>query len=274
MQSSSMSRMQFVGATCLVLTLFLVPVCVAEVGEVVWWELLTEDAEAATQFYEELFGWQFEQVPSGNRIAELAGVPFAGISQIDDQLKGRNEAFWLVGFEVDKAANVVAKSRSQGAISHHSGQLEGVGTYAVLEDNQDAFFMLIEPDRPLGGAAKPWVWAELWTRDIDQAASFYSRLLGYERSEEELASGRYQVLASAEVLRAGLVPIEARKVDPIWAPYLAVDDLDRVMARTETLGGEVLMTPSKDVAAGRVALLEDPTGGAFFVYLLEREDAQ
>ena len=70
---------------------------------------------------------------------------------------------------------------------------------------------------------------------------------------------------------AGLVEIENKQVDPIWAPYLGVADLKAIVAQAKALGGRILLEPSPELGEGRVALLADPTGGAFFVYELEEK---
>jgi predicted enzyme related to lactoylglutathione lyase len=67
-------------------------------------------------------------------------------------------------------------------------------------------------------------------------------------------------------MRAGLVTIPNDDIEPAWAPYLLVDDLDTVLRRTPKLGGTVVAEPDRFSSRGEVALIADPTGAAFFVY--------
>ncbi len=243
-------------------------------GEVRWFDLLTEDAAAANAFYSGLFGWQIERSPSGAWTATRDGRPIAGISQIDDTMP-EVESTWLAVIVVeDLRASVRAARRLGATVGKGVTRVKGYGSYAVIEDPQTAPVMLAVTERPLGGTEGPgaWVWAELWTDDLEASSAFYGEVVGYRRSEVERPGGDYPVFLWGEEPRAGLVAIGDQGIEPGWAPYLGVADLAAAVERTTELGGEVLLAPDAGLAGGRVALLEDPTGGAFFVYQLE-EDA-
>ncbi len=60
-------------------------------------------------------------------------------------------------------------------------------------------------------------------------------------------------------------------MEPGWAPYIGVANLEATLARARELGGEVLLEPNQEIYAGRVAVLADPTGVAFLVVELEGE---
>ena len=149
--------------------------------------------------------------------------------------------------------------------------MPGYGSYAEIEDPQGAPVTLAVTERSLGGTEGPgaWVWAELWTTDVAAASSFYGEVVGFERSAVDRPKGAYPIFVAAGEPRAGLVAIEDREIEPGWAPYLGVTDLAATIKRCRELGGRVLLEPAADLAQGRVALLADPTGGAFFVYRLE-----
>jgi predicted enzyme related to lactoylglutathione lyase len=53
-------------------------------------------------------------------------------------------------------------------------------------------------------------------------------------------------------------------VPPHWQPYFSVDSVDEIQAAAVRAGGSVL-APAFDMAAGRMAVLADPQGGAFAV---------
>ena len=61
----------------------------------------------------------------------------------------------------------------------------------------------------------------------------------YPQSEEELQSG----------------------ISSHWDVYIAVDDIDAVVARVEQLGGTVVIQPFDVSDDGRIGRIEDPTGG-------------
>ena len=240
-------------------------------GKLIWVELITEDAATAVSFYEDLLDWNIEKREGDLYVAFLDGKPIASISQIDDKLE-ENEAQWLVGLEVEDLAGSVATARRLGATIHESaGHKDGFASYAIIEDLEGAPLVLLDPEKPLGGerTAGAWVWAELWTDDLPAAGKFYDEVIGYERSETDLSGQAYPLFEIDGEPRAGIVEIEDRAVDPVWAPYLAVEDVAATAKKAKSLGGRVLLEPNPDIRDGRVALLADPSGGAFFIYQVE-----
>jgi uncharacterized protein len=242
-----------------------------EPGEVQWWHLVTEDAAGAARFYSGLLGWDVERAPKGNYVVRLGGTPIAEISQIRNALPGVSEATWLPAITVPdvKAASLAALRL--GAGKHREGRAKGIGRWAAFEDPQGAPVLVAAPEQALGGAKGPgaWVWAELWTRDPDKSVKFYETVVGYERSTVDRPGGPYPVFRSGGEPRAGIVTIENDRIETAWAPYVGVADLRATLKRALELGGRVLMEPRADQAEGRIALVADPSGGAFFVYDLQ-----
>lgn len=278
MQSRIRGESRLYSAMALVLTVGLlgvaIPAQAAAPGQVVWVDLLTEDAATAIDFYRQLLGWKIEPYSSGNFVVSNDGHPIAGISEIKDADPEGEEALWLVGMAVPDLADSVAAARKLGAKVHRDvGRVEGFASFAILEDPQGAAFMLLAPERPFDEAKTvgSWVWTELWTHDTEAASKFYGKVIGYEQAEVERSDDSYQLFQTAGENRAGLVEIENKQVDPIWAPYLGVADLKAIVAQAKGLGGRILLEPSPELGEGRVALLADPTGGAFFVYELEEK---
>ena len=242
-------------------------------GEVQWFDLVTEDVEAAMAFYTGLVGWEFELTPTGSYIAILDDVSVAGVSEIDDAIPDVDEATWLPAVVVADLPQAVATARELGATIHEEIQrLPTYGSWAVIGDPQGAVVELVVLERDLGSTegAGSWVWSELWTDDIDGSYGFYEAVVGWQRSEAEREEGAYPLFAWDGDPRAGLVPIgEEEEMGTGWAPYLGVDDLAAAVEKTLELGGEVLQEPAAEFGGGRIAVLADPTGGAFFVYQLE-----
>jgi predicted enzyme related to lactoylglutathione lyase len=241
------------------------------VGKLVWVELITEDAATATSFYEKLLDWKIEEREKDRYTVFVGDKPIASISQIDDKLE-EEEAQWLVGLEVENLSESLAAARRLGATIHiDASHKEGFAKYSIIEDPEGAPVVLLDPDQALGGerAAGNWVWAELWTDDMSTAGKFYSEVVGYERSETDVAGQPYPLFEIDGEPRAGIYEIENKAVDPIWAPYLAVEDVAATAKKAKSLGGRVLLEPNPDIRGGRVALLADPSGGAFFIYQIE-----
>ena len=235
-------------------------------------DLLTEKAVTAAAFYGELFGWDVEKVREDSYAIHHQGRLIASVSKIDSADPGVNESFWLVGIAVadlDKAVN--AASRLGGEVREPVRAVEGYGRFAVIADPQGAPVMLIEPgSKPIGGTTGPgsWVWAELWTDDVDAAADFYAKVIGYEQSKVERNGENYHVFKFGEEIRAGLVkiPTELENLEPGWAPYIGVESLANTMVRVRELGGRVIFASEDNPVRGAVALIADPVGAVLFVH--------
>jgi predicted enzyme related to lactoylglutathione lyase len=245
-------------------------------GEVNWFSLLTENQYVAIDFYSDLFGWEITDSPTGGFMAMRNGVPFAGISQIEDRVPGASESMWLAAITVADLDQSVATAKQLGATVYEEiSDLPGWGRFALIADPQGAPVSLVAPVRPLGGTQgySGWRWAELWTHDTEEAEEFYTKVIGYELEDVEVGAEHYSVFALDGKRDAGLVHLEQPEIAPRWAPYVGVSDLRAILVRVWQLGGKVLREPaeitSEVAGAKRVALIADPTGGALFLYQLD-----
>lgn len=245
-------------------------------GEIYWFSLLSEDVQAAASFYQELLGWEIVPSPTGGLMALRDGQPFAGLNSIENRIPDASESLWLAAITVTDPSQSVAAAKRLGATIHQDvTELEGWGTYAVIQDPQGAPLLVVNPARPLGGRQgySGWRWAELWTHDTTAAASFYRDVIGYEVENIAVSDGTYAALTSSGKRNAGLVELQRRDIAPRWAPYVGVTDLRGVLVRVWQAGGQVLREPAEvdNAAAGanRVALIADPSGAALFLYQLD-----
>jgi len=234
--------------------------------------LISDDAEAASAFYRGLFGWEMERAADGGYAVRHHGRMIAGISPLQNAKENIEESFWLVGLVVADVETALEKaSRSGGRIFENAERVRDFGHFAVIADRQRAPLMLIEPGRePLGGGSGPgsWVWPELWTDNVDDAAAFYAEVLGVGHEQLDRGGSPYHVLSSAGAPRAGIIriPEELEKVEPGWAPYIAVADLAASLAEVTRLGGTVVFRTAEHPAQAVVALIRDPTGAVLFLY--------
>ncbi len=114
-------------------------------------------------------------------------------------------------------------------------------------------------------------WPELATTDQKAGVAFYRALFGWDVAESPVGPGEvYSMfqLRGKEVAAACSIRAEERQqgMPPHWGTYIAVADADDSVARAKTLGATVV-APAFDVMdAGRMAVLQDPTGAVFMVW--------
>jgi predicted enzyme related to lactoylglutathione lyase len=243
-----------------------------EPGSFVGAVLVSDDAAAASAFYAGLFGWDMERAKDGGYAVRHKGRAVAGISPLQNAREEIEESFWLVGLAVDDIDRALEAAREGGGrIYEQAERVSDYGHFAVVADRQKAPLMLVEPGvEPLGGTEGPgsWVWAELWTSDAEDAAAFYGEVLGVDNHELDRGGRSYRVIGPAGEPRAGMVviPAEFETVEPGWAPYVAVADLEAALAEVRRLGGEVVFNATEHQAEGAVALIRDPSGAVLFLY--------
>jgi predicted enzyme related to lactoylglutathione lyase len=242
-------------------------------GKFVWYDLLSDNVIAAKKFYGELFGWEFEgehKPDAKYTIIKHNGAPIGGIVYAED-LGRVNGSQWLsyISVEnVDEAVGFVQKSR--GKVHREPFEFPDRGRVAVVTDPQGALLVLIKAEGGDPADKEPvmneWLWTELFTSDLDAAASFYEKLVGYKA--ESFDSGvnvPYYVFRKRERPEAGMLRIPWENVRPNWLPYVKVADPAAVAKKAKALGGTVIVSPSADIRNGSVGLIADPTGGVVAV---------
>ena len=116
-----------------------------------------------------------------------------------------------------------------------------------------------------------FIWYELMTSDIDAAAKFYGDVVGWSMSGAGTGAPgveyRQWSIGGATVGGAMAIPTDAAAngMQPTWLGYLNVADVDESVARIVAAGGASHM-PAWDIPGiGRIAMVSDPQGAAFYL---------
>ena len=96
-------------------------------------------------------------------------------------------------------------------------------------------------------------WNELMTSDVEGAKAFYTQLLGWTTEEFQMEGGNYTVIKAdgEEIGGIMITPPQAEGVPPHWGAYVTVDDVDATAAKTNDLGGDILVPPTDIPDVGR-----------------------
>jgi uncharacterized protein len=112
------------------------------------------------------------------------------------------------------------------------------------------------------------LWYELTTTDMKAAQAFYNPVVGWTSAPFEAAPQPYATFnRSAENPVAGVMTTpEGMNAPPFWAMYVGVPKLEEAAARIRQLGGRDV-SPVIDVPqVGRMQMMQDPQGAAFYIY--------
>src|SRR5262245_38125486 len=112
------------------------------------------------------------------------------------------------------------------------------------------------------------LWYELMTTDMKAAEKFYGTVVGWNTVPFEGAGQPYTMFQqSADNSIGGVMtkPDEV-KAPPFWAIYIGVPKLEEAATQIKRLGGrehtEVITVPD----VGRMQMMNDPQGAAFYIY--------
>jgi uncharacterized protein len=249
-------------------------------GKFVHADLVTNDLSAATAFYGDLFGWEFDKRPdyavifAGDRDM---GTIFQRELPPDATRKPRWVAYMSVP-DVDAAQQIVSNYGGSTVLAPRT--VPDLGTLAIFSDAEGAVFGTIQLDGgdPEDYLAEPgeWIWIQLLSRNPVKAGDFYRQLAPYELVDNAHSkrSGRY-LLVSQDYARAGVMTIAADRtgVEPTWLPFVRVESIVDAVAKAQLLGGKVLVAPRPDLSDGQVAVLADPTGAAIGILQWQAEVA-
>lgn len=107
-------------------------------------------------------------------------------------------------------------------------------------------------------------WADLATTDLASARRFYGELFGWNYHDIPMGNGAvYAMARKGDADAAALSQMDAqmqKQMPPHWNAYIWVKDVDAMAKKAESLGGKVVAGPFDVFEAGRMAVVQDPTG--------------
>lgn len=123
-------------------------------------------------------------------------------------------------------------------------------------------------------------WIDLMSKDMGTSRTFYSSLFGWEVAPQDTQGGPpYEIftLEGQQLCGLGEMTPEMRDsgMPAVWKSYVSVGDLDATLVRAQELGATVKMPAMQVVDAGRMAIIQDPTGAFLsFWQPLQHQGAQ
>lgn len=118
-----------------------------EVGAVCWAELMTGDVQAATDFYQEVFGWTAETDDTGlvpYTVCNLDGDAVAGVIGRPANVPVEVPDSWSVYFTVADCKAAESRAVELGGSVILSATTTPMGPFAVLADPAGAAFQIME----------------------------------------------------------------------------------------------------------------------------------
>lgn len=124
------------------------------------------------------------------------------------------------------------------------------------------------PERTSYASGTP-SWIDVQTTDQPAAKKFYGELFGWtydDRPVDDTGDVVYSMALLNDLTVAAISPLgdqAAAGVPPHWNSYVSVDDVEATTAKVAPAGGTVIAPPFDVMEAGRMAVIQDPTGAVF-----------
>lgn len=254
-------------------------------GAFSWLDLNTTNVRGAKEFYNGLFGWTFEDMPTGTgpdyTMFHLDGLNVAAANpMVAEQQQQGVPPYWTAYVTVnDLEATAARVAELGGQLVMPPFDVLEAGRMAMLIDPTGAMLALWEPRNHIGVQLRDLpgalTWNELMTADPRTARDFYAELLGWEFDTMEMDFGPYYVVKTGERSYGGImaIPPEMSGMPPNWGVYFLVDDVEATAVQARALGGTVVSPNSFVPGVGHMAVLQDPQGASFSVIKYVEMDA-
>lgn len=238
------------------------------IGKFVWRDLMTDDSALVKPFYAALFGWEYvERTVQGRpySLVKSGGHYIGGIASSERKVPDQPNSQWLSFLsvaDVDTAAQQT--SAAGGSVLLAPFDLPKVGRAAVVLDPQGAPLGLVrasfgDPADAPQPTLNHFLWTEELVPDPRAAASFYSKLAGFDVVTEQGGERPFLLLRKgrnrAAIMRT---PIDGMRAQ--WLVSVMVADPAASAQRARQLGAKVIVAPHPKVRNGTIALIADPSG--------------
>lgn len=126
-----------------------------------------------------------------------------------------------------------------------------------------------------------FVWTDLSSYDTKASCQFYAKVFGwktYDMGKMEVDNNdqfgmdavNYHVATVGDKAVAGIFDMppffQKIKMPPFWMSYLAVDNIEEVVARAKSIEGVIVDIEPSPFGEGTMALIRDPNGAGFTCY--------
>jgi len=244
-------------------------------GRFIWYELVTNDREAAAAFYSKVVGW-------GTRDASRPGMPYTlftagegpvtGLLDLSEQARQMGvKPSWLGYVGVDDVDATADRFKELGGAVHVRPQdILNMSRFSIVADPQTSALALFKwlkrgPEQPATLRMPGHVgWHELLADDSEKAWAFYRDVFGWQ--EEHTWSGpqgTYRVFSAGGqpiggiFIRSPLMPV------PLWLYYFNVGDINAAAQRVGAASGQILKGPTEVPGGQWIVQCMDPQGAVF-----------
>jgi predicted enzyme related to lactoylglutathione lyase len=247
----------------------------ATANKLSWVELSSPDAAASRDFYSKLFGWDIEVNPDpqygGYALARIGGADVAGIGPKQSPEAPTAWGLYVGTDDVDGLAKTVPDAG--GTVIAPPFDVGDQGRMAVFADPTGAIISAWQAAQMRNfrsNELNTLGWAELNSRGLERAIPFYEKVFDWTHKTSPFGEGQeYTEFQAGGESIAGALEMQSNipaDVPSYWSVYFKVDDVDKTFQKAIDLGAKEMVAP-QDYPGGRFAILSDPQGASFALFL-------
>ena len=242
-------------------------------GDFCWINVLTPQPAQAREFFSQVLGWSYTELPGMGHIVQVDGHDIGGLWD----LHGPNSPAGLsptlgVMVRVDSADAIAEKAIALGGKAKPAFDVMENGRMAELTDPNGAQIDVWQPKKKAGmdaDSTHPGVpsWFETLTTDAAKASKFYSDLFGWTAEAMPMKDLQYTTFKHNDAYVGGMLQITPKMghMPPQWVTYFTVNNADETVAEAVRLGAKVCMSMKDIESVGRFSGLVSPQGVTFYV---------
>ncbi|CAL9653620.1 MULTISPECIES: VOC family protein [Streptomyces] len=251
-------------------------------GTPCWADAMFSDVEGAKRFYGDVLGWTFGESSSEYGNYTQAYADGKAVAAVVPPMPGQEgQSQWCLYFASPDAAATARRIREAGGeVLLEPMRVGDFGTMCLAREPSGAVFGVWQAGAHEGfeATATPgaYCWAEVFTREPEQADAFLASVFPYRMKEIEDDAVDFRMFDIGEDTVLGRMRMTEDfppEVPSYINVYFAVDDCDAAVARAVELGGILRFGPMSS-PFGRFAALSDPQGADFSVIDITTTEGQ
>ncbi|BCM72435.1 MULTISPECIES: VOC family protein [Streptomyces] len=242
-------------------------------GTPCWADAMFSDVEGAKRFYGDVLGWTFGETSSEYGNYTQAYADGKAVAAVVPPMPGQEgQSQWCLYFASPDVAATAERIRENGGeVLMEPMQVGEFGTMCLAREPSGAVFGVWQAGTHEGfeATATPgaYCWAEVFTREPEQADAFLAAVFPYRMKEIEDDAVDFRMFDVGEDTVLGRMRMTddfPPEVPSYINVYFTVDDCDAAVDRAVKLGGVLRFGPMSS-PFGRFAALSDPQGANFSV---------
>ncbi len=242
-----------------------------ETNRFCWHGCTSTNVEVSKAFYSKVIGWEVQTTPMGDSEATFFRVGadkiFAHLSP--PEMDGV-PSHWSSFLRVDNVDASTTSAVKNGGHEIMPPMDIPPGRFSVISTPSGASMVLFHEADPTDShhhETAPGLvhWVELHSKDIDTDIAWLKKTFGFDISEMQMPNGPYYILKNGDQPRGGVMASQSDDAPAMWLVWINVSNVDETLASAESNNGKVLSPIFEVPGVGRMAVMQDPTGGVLGV---------